>query len=160
MWALQGGGRIRGLLHTQHPGSSGTPGQGHLPEAGLGQLAVVGDEAAGPFPPSTPTLIPTCSRGSSQALPAGSLPSVLLPCGAHLCSQDPDPNAGSPKGCTTLSGVEWGWRPGVCEGSWDLRFLLSSGRGYKEGTTRSSGGRRAGPSLTSTGGVPERGRGL
>lgn len=39
--------------YTQQPGHSDTWGQGHLPKASLGQLAVVGDETPCPSPSST-----------------------------------------------------------------------------------------------------------
>lgn len=83
----------KGPCHTQHPGQSSNQGQGHLPKAGLGQLAVVGGflSILTPTPPSLVLEAP--ARLSACSLPFFS---VLLPCRAHLCPQGLDPDAGSP----------------------------------------------------------------
>lgn len=69
--------------HTQHSGQSGTRGQGHLPKAGLRQLAVAGDEAACPFPP--PLAFEALARLSLPALCPLSLFSPLQ--GTSLSSE-------------------------------------------------------------------------
>lgn len=107
-WALQGGVRTRGLLHTRRPGSSGTWGQGHLPQAGLGQLAVVGDEAACPFPPSTASPTPNPPALEAPARLSACWVTALCLCsplwGTPLFS-GPRPKCRLPRG---VQSPEWG----------------------------------------------------
>lgn len=81
------------LPHAQHQGQSHNQGQGHLPEAGLGQLAVVGGFLSIPTP-----ILPLLVLEAPATLSACSLPFIYvpLPCRAHLCPQGLDPDAGSP----------------------------------------------------------------